>query len=166
MGKYLVTPELGLLIWTSIAFLTVLFLLKKFAWKPILEAVQKREQTINDAVKAAEHARMEMAQMKNTNEQLIKEAREERDGILKEARDQRDAIVSEAKVKAQVEVDRMLNSARETIKNEKLAAIAELKNQVASLSIEIAEKVLKAELSSENKQNTVINNLVNEINLN
>lgn len=166
MGKYLVTPELGLLIWTSIAFLIVLFLLKKFAWKPILESVKKREETIENALKAAEQAKAEMEQLKASNEQLMKQAREERDIILKEARDQKDAIISDAKTKAQVEVDRMLGNARETIKNEKLAAIAELKNQVATLSIDIAEKILKSELSSENKQNTVINNLVNEINLN
>lgn len=162
----LITPGLGLIFWTTLAFLVVLFLLKKMAWKPILEAIKKREQTIDEALKAAEKARMDMAALKNSNEQLLKQAREERDGILKEARDHKEAIISDAKSKAQAEVNRMLENARETIKNEKLAAIAELKNQVATLSIDIAEKILKTELSAENKQNTVVNNLVNEINLN
>jgi F-type H+-transporting ATPase subunit b len=162
----LITPGLGLIFWTTLAFLVVLFLLKKMAWKPILEAIKKREQTIDEALKAAEKARMDMAALKNSNEQLLKQAREERDGILKEARDHKEAIITEAKSKAQAEVNRMLENARETIKNEKLAAIAELKNQVATLSIDIAEKILKTELSAENKQNAVVNNLVNEINLN
>lgn len=162
----LITPGLGLIFWTTLAFLVVLFLLKKMAWKPILEAIKKREQTIDEALKSAEKARMDMAALKNSNEQLLKQAREERDAILKEARDHKEAIITEAKSKAQSEVNRMLESARETIKNEKLATIAELKNQVATLSIDIAEKILKTELSAENKQNAVVNNLVNEINLN
>lgn len=162
----LITPGIGLIFWTTLAFLVVLFLLKKMAWKPIMEAIKKREDSIDQALKTAENAKMEMAALKASNEKALKEAREERDAILKEARDQKDIIISEAKAKAQSEADRILVAARETIKNEKLAAISELKNQVATLSIEIAEKILKTELSAENKQNTVVNNLVNEINLN
>lgn len=162
----LVTPGIGLIFWTTLAFLTVFFLLKKMAWKPILESIKKREESIDQALKAAENAKMEMALLKANNEKMMKEAREERDAILKEARDYKDAIISEAKAKAQTEADRVMASARDAIRNEKMAAIAELKNQVATLSIDIAEKILKTELSSENKQATVVNNLVNEINLN
>ena len=162
----LITPGLGLIFWTTLGFLIVLFLLKKMAWKPILETIKKREDTIESALKAAENAKLEWDELKSANEKLLKQTREERDVSLKEARDLKDAMVSEAKVKATQEADRILLNARESIKNEKLAAIAELKNQVATLSIEIAEKILKSELSAENKQNAVINNLVNEINLN
>jgi F-type H+-transporting ATPase subunit b len=162
----LVTPGLGLIIWTTISFLTVLFLLKKFAWKPIMTAIKNREESIEKALKAADAAKAEMDAIKSSAEKEAKKAREERDAILKEARDLKDQIVGEAKSKATTEADRIVAAARETIKNEKLAAISELKNQVATLSIEIAEKMLKSELSAENKQNTVINNLVNEINLN
>lgn len=162
----LITPGIGLIFWTSIAFLVVLFLLKKMAWKPIMEAIHKREESIEQALKTAEQAKMEMAALKASNEAALKEAREQRDAILKEARDQKDAIISEAKTKAQAEADRILVAARETIRNEKMAAISELKNQVATLSIDIAEKILKTELSAENKQAAVVNNLVNEINMN
>ncbi len=162
----LVTPGLGLIIWTTLAFLVVLFLLKKLAWKPILTAIKTREESIENALKASEKALAEVEAVKSSAEKEQKKAREERDAILKEARDMKDAIISEAKTKATTEADRILLNARESIKNEKLAAIAELKNQVATLSIEIAEKILKSELSAENKQNAVINNLVNEINLN
>ena len=162
----LITPGIGLIFWTTLAFLVVLFLLKKMAWKPIMDAIHKREESIEQALKTAEHAKMEMAALKASNEKALKEAREQRDAILKEARDQKDAIISEAKSKAQAEADRILVAARETIRNEKMAAISELKNQVATLSIDIAEKILKTELSSENKQAAVVNNLVNEINLN
>lgn len=162
----LVTPGLGLVFWTTLAFLAVLFLLKKFAWKPILESIQKREETIDNALKEAEKARSEMEKLQAANEDLLRQAREERDMILKEARDQKDAIISEAKNKAKSEADRIAEQAREAIRNEKMAAIAELKNQVATLSIEIAEKVLRSELSNDNKQQAVVNNLVDDLNLN
>lgn len=162
----LVTPGLGLVFWTTLAFLAVLFLLKKFAWKPILDSIHKREQTIDNALKEAEKARAEMAKLQSANEDLLRQAREERDALLKDAREQRDAMVAEAKNKAKAEGDRIIAQARETIRNEKMAAIAELKNQVATLSIDIAEKVLRSELSSANKQQTVINNLVDDLNLN
>jgi F-type H+-transporting ATPase subunit b len=162
----LVTPSLGLVFWTTLAFLIVLFLLKKFAWKPILESLKERENTIADALKAAENAKHEMAQLKASNEELLRKARDERDALMKEARDARDLIVAEAKTKATQEADRILTIARENIKNEKMAAVSELKNQVAVLSIEIAEKILRNELSKDEKQKTLVNNLVEEINLN
>ncbi|MFI5205118.1 MAG: F0F1 ATP synthase subunit B, partial [Flavobacteriales bacterium] len=162
----LITPGLGLVVWMTLAFGVVLWILKKYAWKPILESIHKREETIENALKQAELARAEMEKLQAANEDLLRKAREERDIILKEARDQKDAIINEAKNRTKVEQNRIIEAARETIRNEKLAAITELKNQVATLSLEIAEKVLRAELSNENKQQTVINNLVNEINLN
>lgn len=162
----LVTPSLGLVFWTTLSFLIVLFLLKKFAWKPILESLKERENTIADALKSAENAKHEMAQLKASNEELLRKARDERDALMKEARDARDLIVAEAKTKATQEADRILAAARENIKNEKMAAVSELKNQVAVLSIEIAEKILRNELSKDEKQKTLVNNLVEEINLN
>ena len=162
----LVTPALGLVFWTTLAFLTVLFLLKKMAWKPILESIKEREKNINDAIETAKRTQEEMARLKASNEDLMKKAREERDAILKEARDAKETIISEAKSKATQEADRILASARENIKNEKMAAVTELKNQVAVLSIEIAEKILKNELSKDEKQKSLVNNLVEEINLN
>ena len=162
----LVTPAIGLIFWTTLSFLIVLFILKKFAWKPILESVQKREKTIEEAIDAARQAREEMARLKVTNEEAQKKAREERDLIMKEAREARELIVSEAKQKAKIEADRLVAAARETIKNEKLAAIAELKNQVATLSIEIAEKILKNQLSNDDKQKALVQNMVEEIHLN
>lgn len=162
----LVTPALGLVFWTTLAFLVVLFMLKKMAWKPILESIQQREKTISDSIEAAKNMQEEMARLKSSNEDLLKKAREERDALLKEAREAKDAIIAEAKTKAASEGDRIVAAAREQIKNEKLAAIAELKNQVAVLSIEIAEKILRNELSKDEKQKTLVNNLVEEINLN
>lgn len=162
----LVTPALGLVFWTTLAFLVVLFMLKKMAWKPILESIQQREKTISDSIESAKIMKEEIARLKSSNEDLLKQAREERDGLLKEAREAKVAIISEAKTKASAEGDRIVAAAREQIKNEKLAAISELKNQVAVLSIEIAEKILKNELSKDEKQKTLVNNLVEEINLN
>jgi F-type H+-transporting ATPase subunit b len=150
----------------TLAFGVVLWILKKFAWKPILESIHKREETIDNALKEAERARAEIQNLQAANEDLLRAAREERDSILKEARDQKDAIIMEAKNRTKIEQNRIIEQARETIRSEKLAAITELKNQVATLSLDIAEKVLRSELSNENKQQTVINNLVNEINLN
>ena len=139
----LLTPAAGVVIWTTIAFLTVLFILRKFAWKPILKGLKDREESIDNALGAAERARNEMANLQADNERLLQEARVERDRILKEARDMRDAMVNDAKGKAQEEADRMIAAAREAIANEKNRAVAELKNQVANLSIEIAEKLVK-----------------------
>lgn len=162
----LVTPGVGLIFWTSIVFILLLVLLGKFAWKPILNAIKEREQGIESALKSAEAAKKEMENLKAGNEKILNEARAERDALLKEARDTKDAIVSEAKLKAQKDADRILSAAREQIIAEKNAAIADLKAQVASLSIDIAEKILKSELSSDEKQKTLVNNLMKDVNLN
>lgn len=157
---------IGLIFWTSIAFLAVLFILTKFAWKPILKSVRERETTIADSLEAAEKAKKEMEKLQADNEKLLQEARVERDSILKEARDTKDKIISEAKDKAGDEADKIIKSAKDSIENEKKAAITELKNQVATLSVEIAEKILREELSSDEKQKAMVNNLVKEMNLN
>jgi F-type H+-transporting ATPase subunit b len=162
----LVIPSIGLIFWTSLVFIILLFLLGKFAWKPILKSVKERETKIETALEASEKAREEMAALKSQNEDLRKEALLERDSLLKEAREMKDKIVAEAKNTAKEEGERIIESAREAIKNEKMAAVTEIKNQVATLSIEIAEKIVKEKLSSDEKQKTLVDGLVNEINLN
>ena len=162
----LVKPEFGLVFWMTVSFLIVVFILRKFAWGPILSSLKERETSIEDALNAAKKAKDEVANMKAENEQLLKQARNERDMMLKEARDTKDAIVNEARAKAQTEADRMIASARETIQNEKMAAITELKNQVATLSIEIAEKVIRQQLGSDEKQKALVNDLLKDVKLN
>jgi F-type H+-transporting ATPase subunit b len=152
--------------WTSLVFVILLFLLAKFAWKPILKSVKEREVKIESALEASEKARTEMALLKSQNEDLRKEALVERDALLKEAREIKDKMVAEAKVTAKEEGERIIESAREAIKNEKMAAVIEIKNQVATLSIEIAEKIVKEKLSTDEKQKTLVDGLVEEINLN
>lgn len=162
----LLTPAAGVVIWTTIAFLTVLFILRKFAWKPILKGLKDREESIDNALSAAERARNEMANLQADNERLLQEARVERDRILKEARDMRDSMVNDAKGKAQEEADRMIASAREAIANEKNRAVAELKNQIANLSIEIAEKLLRQNLSGEAANQELAEKLADDVKLN
>ncbi len=162
----LVIPSIGLIFWTSLVFLILLFLLAKFAWKPILKSVKERETKIESALEASEKAREEMAALKSQNDDLKKEALVERDSLLKEAREMKDKIVSEAKNTAKEEGERIIESAREVITNEKMAAVTEIKNQVATLSIEIAEKIVKEKLSTDEKQKTLVDGLVEEINLN
>lgn len=162
----LLNPSYGLIIWTLVAFLTVLFLLKKFAWKPILKALKEREDFIQNALDSAEKAKEEMKALQSNNERILNEARVERDLMLKDARDIREKMIAEAKGIASKEGERLLKSARENIQNEKMAAITELKNQVATLSIEIAEKILKSELSSDEKQKSLVNTLLKDVNLN
>jgi F-type H+-transporting ATPase subunit b len=154
----LVTPDVGLLFWTTVTFLILLVLLRKFAWKPILNAVKAREESIDEALDAAEKARSEMAQLKSDNEKILKEAREQRDGILKEAREIKDKTIAEA--------NRIIADAREQIENQKMAAITELKNQVGAMSISIAEKVLRAELEDKAKQEALVNEQLKDFNLN
>ena len=162
----LLIPDTGLLIWMMITFLIVLLLLKKFAWKPILKMIKDREESIDNALKSAEKAKDEMRNLQADNEKILAQARNERDTMLKEAREMKENIVGEAKGKAKEEADKILSSAREAIQNEKMAAITELKNQVAMLSVEIAEKILKRELSDENKQKELIGDLLKNTKLN
>ena len=162
----LIMPDTGLLIWMMITFLIVLILLRKFAWKPILKMIKDREESIDSALKSAENAKLEMQALKSDNEKILALARNERDTMMKDARDMKEQIVGEAKGKAKEEADKILTSAREAIQNEKMAAITELKNQVALLSVEIAEKILKRELSDENKQKDLLGDLLKDTKLN
>ncbi len=166
MDNPLVTPEIGMLFWTFLVFVILMLILTKYAWKPILNAVKERESSIEEALNAAKEAKLAMAELKSTNEDLLNQARAERDEMLKEARGIKDNIVANAKTIAKTEAEKIMITARESIQHEKMAAIAELKNQVAVLSIEIAEKILKSELSSVDKQKTIIDNIVKDIHLN
>ncbi len=162
----LVTPAFGLVFWMLVTFLIVLVLLKKFAWKPILNMIKEREESIENALSAAEKAKNEMASLKSSNEKILSDARLERDAMLKEARELKEGMINEAKGKAAAEAEKIVASARETINNEKMAAITELRNQVAILSIEIAEKVIRQELASDEKQKAYVKQLLDEVKLN
>lgn len=162
----LLEPGIGLIFWTSLTFFMLVFLLGKFAWKPILNAIKSREDGIEKALGAAESALKDVRELKSNNDKMLAEARNERDALMKEAREAKDAIIAEAKTKAQTDAERIMSSAREQIVNEKNAAVAELKNQVAVLSIEIAEKILKAELANDEKQKALVSNLMSDLNLN
>ena len=152
----MITFDPGLIIWTTIIFTLLLIVLKKFAWKPILSAVDERNKSIEDALKAADNAKEEMALLNIDNERILSEARIERDSLLREARETKDKIVNEAKDQANTEANKILLLAKDQINNEKRKAITELKNQVAEISIDIAEKILKSELSDKNKQKNLI----------
>ena len=162
----LVTPAIGLVFWMVVSFGIVFFLLKKYAWKPILDMLKERETSIQDALDAAQRAKQEMANLKSDNERILMEARNDRDIMLKEARETREAIINEAKTRATIEADRLTKIARENIHNEKMAAITELKNQVAVLSIEIAEKVIRQHLSGDDKQKALMADLLKDVKLN
>lgn len=162
----LVKPEFGLIFWMIISFGLIMLILKKFAWKPILNMLHEREASIQNALDSAEKAKEEMKALQSSNEKILADARNERDLLLKDAREIREKMIADAKGIATKEGERMLTIARENIQNEKMAAITELKNQVASLSIEIAEKILKSELSSDEKQKSLVNTLLKDVNLN
>ena len=162
----LVKPEFGLIFWMCISFGIILWILGKFAWKPILKMLSDRENSIQDALDSAERAKEEMKALQAGNEKILAEARHERDLMLKDAREIREKMISDAKGIAATEGERMLKSARENIQNEKMAAITELKNQVGVLSLEIAEKILKSELASDEKQKALVNTLLKDVNLN
>ncbi len=161
----IVAPE-SLIFWTTIIFLLLLFLLRKFAWKPILGAVRGREESINDALAAAEKARMEMQNMHADNERLLQEARAEREAMMKEAREIKAKMIADAKEEAKAEAEKMVAHAKSAIESEKKSAIAELKEQVAELSLEIAEKVVKQELSDKQKQMEFVDEMLGTAKLN
>lgn len=161
----LLDPSIGLLAWMTISFVIVLILLKKFAWKPILEGLRKREEGIASALESAKAAKEEMARLQASNEDLLKEARNERDIMLKEAKEIREKTISRAEQEAKEKADAIIAKASEEIQNEKMAAMTELKNQVAEISLDIAEKVLRKKLSDEDAQRDLVNGLVQEINL-
>lgn len=162
----LVTPSIGLIFWMTLSFAILLLILGKYAWKPVMKMIKARENSIEEALQTAEKTKQEMANLHISNEKLLKEAKEERELMLREARNVRDGIIADAKKKAIDEANLILESARQNIQNEKMAAITELKNEIASLSIEIAEKLLTAELADKDKQNQLINKFLNEVKLN
>ena len=158
----LVQPAFGLIFWMALSFGIVLFLLGKFAWKPILSALHEREQSIEDAIGEARKAREEVAAMKAGNEELLQNARAEREQMLKEARDIRDREVAEAKERAKAEADALLARAREDIRNEKNAAIVEMKNKVGELSILVAERILRQKLDDKTAQQSLVDEVLKE----
>jgi F-type H+-transporting ATPase subunit b len=162
----LINPGFGLVFWMTLIFLIVLFILKKYAWKPILESLKEREDSIENALRSAEEAKKEMAKMQAKNEELLKQAREEKDALLADARNMKEKIIAEAREKANQEAKNIMESAREQIEMEKQATLSEIKNLIAAYSIEIAEKVLREELSDKKKQQGYVNKLLKEIQLN
>ena len=162
----LVTPDVGLLFWTFISFAILFFLLKKFAWKPIVGTVNDREKSIKEALASAEAAKLEMQNLTADNERILKEARTERELMMKEAREIKVKMIADAKDEAKESADKMIVQAQAAIQSEKKAAVAELKSQVASLSIEIAEKVVKSELSDTNKQLKLVEDMLSNATLN
>lgn len=165
MEKLINDFSFGLFFWQIFILVVLIVLLKKFAWKPILDALNERERGIEDALESAENARKEMQNLKADNEKLLQEARMERDSMLKEAREIKDKMIAEAKEDAAREGDKMIEQARATIQNEKNSALADIKNQVATLSVEIAEKIMREELSTPAKQEKLVEDMLNDATL-
>ena len=161
----LTSPE-SLIFWTTIIFVVFFILLAKFAWKPILGAVKSREESINNALASAEAARREMQNLTADNERILQEARMERDALLKEAREMKDKMIADSKHEAQVQGERMISQAKIAIEAEKNAAMAELKTQVSTLSLNIAEKLLKDELSNKEAQTKLVEKMLGDVKLN
>lgn len=163
MEKLIEQFSLGLFIWQLILFVGLVLLLKKFAWGPILNAVNEREEGIKDALEEAENARKEIQNLTADNERILKEARSERDAMLKEAREMKESIITDAKEEAKAQASKVVEQAQATIQAEKHAAIADLKNQVAELSVGIAEKVIRAELTNKDKQIKLVEEMLKEV---
>jgi len=159
-------PSIGLVFWTTVAFLLLLVLLRKFAWKPIMQAISEREKSIENALEAADKAKAEMARLTAENEQLLKAARAERDTILKEAKALKDQIVADARVQAQAEGAKLIEQARKEIDDQKKRAIAEVKEQVSALSLDIARKVLQKEFEDPARQEALVTELLKDVKLN
>ena len=165
MEKLITEFSIGLFFWQTVIFIFLILLLKKFAWKPILDAVNEREVGIKNALLSAEKAKEEMASLQSDNEETLKKARSERDSLLKEAREIKQQLIDEAKSEAKNEAKKIISQAQETIQNEKNAAIVDLKNQVAGLSIDISEKILKEKLSDDKAQMQLVKDLVKDVTL-
>ncbi len=162
----LVTPGIGMIFWTTVFFLILLFILGKFAWPAIMSAISARNESIRKALDSAEKAREEMAQLQSNNEKILAEAKAERDAMMKDARDVKDKIIAEARDKAGAEASKMIQNAKEAIRSEQASAISEMKVQMAILSVEIAEKILIEKLSTDKAQKDLVNKLVDDIDLN
>jgi F-type H+-transporting ATPase subunit b len=162
----LVTPGIGMIVWSTLFFLVLLFVLGKFAWPAILAAVKARNESIRNALDAAERARKEMAKLQSDNEKILAEARAERDALMKEAKEIRDKLINEAKEKAAEEGKKLVKNAREAIQREKAAALNDMKEQMANISVDIAEKILRIKLEDSKAQKELVQKLVNEADLN
>jgi F-type H+-transporting ATPase subunit b len=162
----LLTPDLGLFLWNLLAFVLLFLILKRTAWKPILKSLNERQQGIADSLATAEKIKAEMAQLKGENEALLAKAREERAELLKVARDTRDKMINEAKEQAKLEAGKIMADTQAAIEAQKMAALTEVKNQVGNLVIEVAEKILRRELSDKAEQENYIRQLTNESKLN
>ncbi|MBN2215716.1 MAG: F0F1 ATP synthase subunit B [Bacteroidales bacterium] len=162
----LITPSLGTIFWMTITFFIVLFILRKYAWRPILSFLKERENSIQEALLSADHAKQEMAQLKVDNEKIIAEARLERDKIIIEAKELKDTIIKEARQQAAEEARKLIDSAKQTIRNEKEQAVNEVKDQIADLSVHIAGKILQQQLSETAEQKDLIEKSIREIKLN
>ena len=166
MDKLINDFSIGLFIWQVLIFVGLIFLLKKFAWKPILDAVNDREEGIKNALLSAENARKEMQNLQADNQRILQEARLERDNMLKDAREMKEKMVADAKNEAQVQGLKMIEQAKAAIEGEKNAAMAELKLQVSTLSLSIAEKLLKEELSNKDAQTKLVEKMLGDVKLN
>ena len=166
MEKLINEFSIGLFFWQLVLFIGLVLLLRKFAWKPILDAVEKREEGIQNALDSAEKAKLEMENLQADNQKLLKEARAEREEMLKEARDMKNKMIEDAKTEASESAAKLIAQAQASIESEKKAAIAELKSQVANLSVEIAEKVVRQELSNKEKQMKLVESMLGEAKLN
>jgi F-type H+-transporting ATPase subunit b len=162
----LVTPGIGLIFWMLVSFSLVMYVLAKYAWKPIMKGIHQREDTIEKALQAANEAKKEMLQLKAGNEQLLRDAKDERDALMRDARKLKETILGEAREKANEEAARIMENARENIQFEKMAAINELKNQIATISIEIAEKVIGKELENKKAQQELTEKLLKDVKIN
>lgn len=162
----LLNPSIGLVFWMMISFTILLIILRKYAWKPILNSLKKREDSITNALSSAKEAEKKLLALKSENEALLAEARKERDIMLREAREAKEKIINDAKGIAQEEAARLTSAARENINNEKMKAVTELRNQVAILSVEIAEKILKEKMEDGAKQTEVMERIMKEVTLN
>lgn len=166
LANSLTTPAIGTVVWSTIIFSLFFILLTKFAWKPILNAVKSRDEMIKGSLAAAEKAREDMLKLQSDNEAILRKAREEREVILKDARDVRDKLIAEAKDKASEEAEKLIEKARTGIESEKRKALSEIRDQVATLSVDIASKLLGEQLSKTGEQEKLIDNYLKEINLN
>jgi F-type H+-transporting ATPase subunit b len=162
----LLLPHLGLIFWTLLAFLIVFFILKKFAWKQILNGLNERESNIANSIATAEKVKQEMAQLKSDNEALLAKAREERASMLKEAKDIKDKMINDAKEEAKAQAAKIIADANASINHQKMAALTDIKNQVGKMVVEVSEKILRRELSDKAQQETYISKLAEEIKLN
>jgi F-type H+-transporting ATPase subunit b len=166
LANSLTSPAIGTIFWTVLIFSIFFLVLTKFAWKPILSAVKQRDEMIRGSLSSAEKARKEMLKLQSDNEAILRKAREEREGILKEARDIRDKLIAEAKGRATEEAEKLVEKARAGIQREKTKALADIREQVANLSVEIASKLIGEKLKTTGEQEKLINNYLNEVDFN